>query len=323
MMRSIGLRIGFIFACASLTACSSKTHTFDGYVEGDFVYVSPYVSGQIMQLNVARGDTVTLGQTLFSLQATTELAQLQAAQAAKANAEANLQNLQKGDRPSELAEIQGQVKQAQAQVIYTQKQEQRYKALIADGSISQSTLDQAIQDADNAQGMLKQYQSALKTAQLAARKDVIHAAQMTVNQTTAQLAQAEWTYKQAIVTAPVSGQVMDIYHWVGEQAVAMQPVLVLLPPDKIKTVFFVPEPYLKQIHLGEAVSVSCDGCDSSASAVIRFISPTAEYTPPVIYSRSSESKLVYRVEAYFDSNPTDWHPGQPITITVSDQGADE
>jgi HlyD family secretion protein len=322
-MRSILLWAGAIFVFGCLCACSSKSHTFDGYVEGDFVYVSPYVSGQITQLNVARGDTVTLGQPLFGLQSTTELAQLQAAQAAKANAEANLQNLQKGDRPSELAEIEGQIKQAQAQVIYTQQQEQRYKALIADGSIAQATLDQAIQDADNARGMLKQYQSALKTAQLPARKDLIHAAQMTVNQTTAQLAQAQWTYQQAMVTAPVSGQVMDIYHWVGEQAVAMQPVLVLLPPDKIKTVFFVPEPFLKQIHLGESVSVTCDGCKSSASAVIRFISPTAEYTPPVIYSRSSESKLVYRVEAYFDNNPTDWHPGQPVMITASTEGDDE
>ena len=33
---------------------------------------------------------------------------------------------------------------------------------------------------------------------------------------------------------------------------------------------------------------------------VSFISPQAEYTPPVIYSRESRSKLVFMIEAVFD-----------------------
>ena len=47
------------------------------------------------------------------------------------------------------------------------------------------------------------------------------------------------------------------------------------------------------------------------------ISPNAEYTPPVIYSRQTSAKLVYRVEAYFSKDQLlAWHPGQPVSVTL-------
>jgi len=88
------------------------------------------------------------------------------------------------------------------------------------------------------------------------------------------------------------------------------------PGDNIKIIFFVPEAQLSQIKLQQKISFSCDGCSAPQTAVISYISPTAEYTPPVIYSRSARAKLVYRVEALTPiADATKYHPGQPIDVT--------
>ena len=48
---------------------------------------------------------------------------------------------------------------------------------------------------------------------------------------------------------------------------------------------------------------------------VNFISPQAEYTPPVIYSRDSRAKLVFMVEIVFDpQTAANLHPGQPVDV---------
>ncbi len=49
--------------------------------------------------------------------------------------------------------------------------------------------------------------------------------------------------------------------------------------------------------------------------MISFISPDAEYTPPVIYSREMRAKLVYLVEAK-PRAPDALRPGQPVDVTL-------
>ena len=47
---------------------------------------------------------------------------------------------------------------------------------------------------------------------------------------------------------------------------------------------------------------------------MRFVSPQAEFTPPVIYSEQTKSKLVYMAEAWPDKEPERLHPGQPVSV---------
>jgi HlyD family secretion protein len=48
---------------------------------------------------------------------------------------------------------------------------------------------------------------------------------------------------------------------------------------------------------------------------VSYISPKAEYTPPVIYSRETRAKLVFMVELIFDVQAAaNLHPGQPVDV---------
>ena len=49
--------------------------------------------------------------------------------------------------------------------------------------------------------------------------------------------------------------------------------------------------------MGRAVSFTCDGCPAELKARIIYVSPRAEFTPPVIYSQTARTKLVFLVEA--------------------------
>ena len=104
------------------------------------------------------------------------------------------------------------------------------------------------------------------------------------------LAQAEWRLAQKSVRAPVAGLVNDTNYVSGEWVGAGLPVLSLLPPQNIKLRFFVPEMSLGAIKVGQQVKVHCDGCSMPIGAQISFISPQAEFTPPVIYSRETRAK---------------------------------
>jgi HlyD family secretion protein len=87
---------------------------------------------------------------------------------------------------------------------------------------------------------------------------------------------------------PADAKVQDVFFRAGEVVNAGQPVLSLLPPGNLRVRFYVPEPALSSLALGQTVRVTCDNF---------FISREAEYTPPVIFSEKERAKLVFRIEA--------------------------
>ena len=79
--------------------------------------------------------------------------------------------------------------------------------------------------------------------------------------------------------------------------------------------FFVPEQMLATIYYGEQVKLVGDSCPADLTGTISFISPQAEYTPPVIYSELSRAKLVYRIEARPPPKQAFvLNPGQPVVV---------
>ena len=63
------------------------------------------------------------------------------------------------------------------------------------------------------------------------------------------------------------------------------------------------------------MQLSCDGCGAPIAARVSYISPQPEYTPPVIYSNSQRSRLVFLVEARPEpAQALRLHPGQPLEV---------
>jgi HlyD family secretion protein len=70
-----------------LAACSgSSDQTFQGWVEADLIFVSPYEMGRVESLAVREGDTVTTGAPLFTVDADLQQADVAVQQATVTNA---------------------------------------------------------------------------------------------------------------------------------------------------------------------------------------------------------------------------------------------
>ena len=113
--------------------------------------------------------------------------------------------------------------------------------------------------------------------------------------------------------APVDGTIQQIYFRDGEMVQAQRPVLSIMPPGNMKLRFFVPEPDLPKLAIGDEVRIACDNCAADLTAKIYFIATSAEYTPPVIYSLDERNKLVYLIQAR-PSRPDSLRVGQPVSV---------
>jgi HlyD family secretion protein len=235
---------------------ASNETAYQGWIEADFIFISPDETGRIETLSVREGDAVVERAPLFTLD----------------------DDLQRAD-----------VNQVMATVTNARHALDRARQLLKTSAGTQRAYDDA--------------EAALRTAE-------------------ARLNSAQTRLARRRVASPAAGTVQQVYFRQGEMVPAGRPVVALLPPANIKVRFYVPEPNLQQVALGDQVKVRCDGCDADLAARVSFISRTAEYTPPVIYSLEERSKLVFLVEARPET-PEKLRVGQPVSVALATAPARE
>jgi HlyD family secretion protein len=303
-------------ALALLIGCSgsSKT-TFQGYVEGEFVYMASSQPGRLEHLAVLRGQQVARDTPLFTLEAIDERAGREQAREQLAAAEAQLADLETGKRAPEVAVVAAQLSQAQAAASKSALQRDRDEAQYKSGGISREQLEATLAQATSDAAHVSELGSQLEVARLPGRAQQLKAQSRQVEAARAVLEQADWRLGEKAIAAPSAGLVYDTLYREGEWVAPGNPVVRMLPPQNIKVRFFVPEGVLGTLTAGRKVSLHCDGCAQEVPATITFVSNEAEYTPPVIYSNETRGKLVYMIEAH--PTPADavkLHPGQPLEV---------
>jgi HlyD family secretion protein len=300
-----------------LTGCEkAPSDLVQGYVEGEYVYVASPYGGALATLSVRRGVQVTAGDSLFALEQASEKAARDEAERKLSQARANLDDRRKGKRPSEIASLRAQLQQAQAALQLSLREVARQEGLAAvPGAAVEVEVDRARSARDQNQQRVSQLEADLNTALLGSRTDQVTAAEAEVRAKEAALAKAEWDLAQKRQVAPKTGFVFDTLYREGEWVPAGRPVVVLLPPDHIKVRVFVSQLRLGAIRLGDSVQVMVDGVQGFLPGRVSYISPKAEYTPPMLYSQGSRDKLVFLVEVLFDQAATvNLHPGQPVDV---------
>jgi HlyD family secretion protein len=260
---------------------------------------------------------VKQGDILFRLEDTPERAARDEARQQLSEGRARLEDAKKGKRPTEIEAIEAQLREAQAAQTLAEEQFVRQDRLFQRNVATEMEFDQAESEYRQARQRVARLEAELQTAHLGARSDLIEAAAAQVEAAEAALAQAEWNLSEKQQEAPQSGLVFDTLFREGEWVAAGQPIVALLPPQNIKVRAFVPEPRMATMEVGQRVRVWMDGRAAPVTGKVSFISPTAEFTPPVIYSRESRSKLVYLIEVEFDDETAaTLHPGQPVDVEL-------
>lgn len=314
------LRLAWIVLCAGLAACDERPPDyFPGYAEAEYVLLSAPIAGTLQKLQVARGERVARNAPAFALEQDSERAAREEAAFRVQRAQAQLADLKKGRRPDEVAAVRAQLAQGEAALRLSADNLARERKLVADKFVSPASMDAARAALERDQARVNELRAQLRVARTGARPDEIEAAAKELQAATAQLAQADWRLEQKTQRVPTAGEVVDVLYREGEFVPAGSPVVSLLPPQNIKARFFVAEPVLGRLHLGQPVTLRCDGCKGPIAARISYLSSAPEYTSPLIYSRENRTTLVFMVEAR--PSPQDavlLHPGQPVEVRLAD-----
>ncbi|MBQ3058853.1 MAG: HlyD family efflux transporter periplasmic adaptor subunit [Desulfovibrio sp.] len=301
-----------------LAACGDTDRSgFQGYVEGEYVYLAPSRAGRLEALHVRRGEDITADVLLFALEAAPERHALSEATEAVLQAEAELADMVTGRRPEEISMAEAQLSQARAEAANARATLRRNENLVRDGAVSRRELDDSRAAALATSARVAELVSQVAVYQLPARQKKIEAQQAIIRAAQARAAQAQWEFDQKEMRAPTAGLICDTLYRIGEWVPAGHPVIQLLPPENILVRFFVPESLLGGIRTGQRVLCRIDGVQDEVALTITYIAPEAEYTPPVIYSNETRSKLVFMLEACAEGPLTvQLHPGQPVSVRL-------
>ena len=301
-----------------LTGCHQQSDDTIGYVNADFLYISSNVSGNITQLNIQRGDTIKTQSSLFSLDPMPEQQALLQQQNLTKQQQEYLEDMLKGERDPVIQANEAQLKQAEAKRNLAKETYDRANKLLKKKVISQEKYDMALSHYKTEIQAVNEARANLINSQLASREHQIKAQRYQVYALQAVEKQAKWNLEQKTVTSPTDALVNDVYYRPGEYVPADMPVVSLLSPQYMHIDFFVNETMLSQLKQGQQISFTCDGCSTDNQATINYIDTQAQYTPPVIYSDQSRSKLVYEVHAKLpEETAFNFHPGQPVQIHLT------
>ncbi len=308
----------FVFLCCA--ACGNEKDVFQGYVEGEYLYLSSSRSGRLEKLHVVKGEQIQKDTLVFELENASEKYALKQAAEEMNSAFAMLKDMKLGKRPEEIAMAKAMLNQAKAEAKNANILLKRNEELAAKGAISKQDLDTLRAHAKTSNEKVAELTWQVEIYQLPDRAQQIEAQTARLEAAKASVAQREWDLAQKQLVSPEDGLVYDTLYKEGEWVQAGSPIVWLLLQDQIKVRFYIPEEKFSQVEYGQRVAVHVDGAQKEYTAIISYISPSAEYTPPVIYSNETRSKLVYMIEA----RPEDvevrklLHAGQPVSVSLSE-----
>lgn len=308
-------RCCLIMLLSLLVSCSPHTDTLQGYIDGEYTNLAANLSGRLQRLHVERGQSVKQGDPIFELDQEPEVSAFKKAESDLQAQQSKLKDYMAGERTTVLAGIIAQREQAQADLDLAKVNFERNQILFKKGVVSKASYDEALATLKASQQKVNQFEQNLKEAELGERQYRILEQSENVQAAQADYKQAKWRLDQKSVVAPEDGLIFDTFFNEGEQVNANQAVAALLAPRYVRLIFYIPEPLRGTLALNQRILFDFDGATQKYEAYINYISPQAEYTPPVIFSRESRMKLVFRVQAKLPlSIATKVHPGQPVDV---------
>ena len=260
---------------------ASVESTDDAYVQADTTSVSPRVRGFLADLMVRDNQHVLAGQPLvridpeeYDAKVQSARADLATAMADEASARASLGQLDQEERMSaaQINEAGASIGAAQAQRVKAVNDDERIRALLAEGFATRTTADATRAAAQSTASDVSRTQAALEVARrnlgvTQAKRGDLEAALARANATIAQrhaaLDLALQDQRHSVITAPISGTVGNRQANVGDFLQPGAKLLSLVSDDIYVTAFFK-ETQTGRMLVGERATIKIDALSGQA-----------------------------------------------------------
>ena len=187
------------------------------------VKISSDVSGEIVELYVKEGDSVTVGQVLAKIKPDEYQSAVEQGQAAlnTARAQREISSSSALSSSAQIDQFKADVQRAKAQLGAARNTHSRNEKLYKDGVISTAEYETSLSNLRAAESGMTSAEVALKSAEnnLASARENVRVAEFGINSAGARLKELRTSLQKTVITAPVSGIVSALNVEKGERVV--------------------------------------------------------------------------------------------------------
>ena len=314
-----------------------------GIVTTNDVVASSQIQGQLAQVLVKEGDTVSAGQLIAVIEPQELRADQSyylhsergtAAQVEEAEAALKFQEAQTRDQirqaEASMAAAQAQENEAKADLELDRVNYQRTKGLYDQKIISDQALDQARATFDAQQAHVESLRKQVDAQQAAVALARSNVEQITVRRSQlqamerqqaaagAQTSKAQVRLDYTEIHAPISGTISVLAARQGEVVNIGQPIASIVNPDDLWVRADVPETYLDRIRLGDHMPVRFpDGLERGGAVFYRGVD--ADYATQRDVSQSKRDIKTFELRLRFDNSDRRLWPGLTAYVTLPPQ----
>jgi HlyD family secretion protein len=309
-----------LLALATAFSTSCARHDVDvlpGTLERDRVELVAEAAETIVALPFSEGATVKAGDVIVVQDRTVSTAEVDAARAQLAEAEARLEELKNGPLPTTIRAAAARRDAARAQRDDAVRERDRLLGLVSRSLVSQSEADRQLAAANTAEAELREAEADLRELQQGTRAEQIAQARQAADSARASLTALETTSSRLEIRAPIDATVDALPYHRGEKPAAGATVAVLLATTAPYARIHVPEQMRARVKAGTPATLRVDGVDRDYRGQVRFVSSEAEFTPYFALTAADRSKLSFVAEVVFDEADAASLPaGVPVDVRL-------
>ena len=292
-----------------------------GTVEATEARLGFQVPGRIVAIEPHEGDRVRAGAVLARLASEELEADVAALRAGVDQARAQLEELDRGPRPQEVARAEAALRAAQEALDDRLRDAERATSLFEGGAVSRETMEKAETAASLARSDLEQARENLELIREGSRPEQRTAQRARVRQAEAALERAEVMLGNAALAAPTGGVVAVRHREPGEIVAAGSPVLTLRSLEDRWVRIYVAGDAIGRVRIGQRAEIRGDAePDRRYEGEVGFIGTEAEFTPRNVQTADERVRLVYPVRVRIIDDPeVDLKPGLPADVILLEE----
>ncbi len=255
----------------------SEPTLLQGRVECETYHASSKIAGRIDTLYVAQGDRVTRGELLYRI-TTPELdAKLQQAEALRNAASALDRKTLAGAREQQRLEALNMWQKTQAGLTLAEKSHERASRLYSQGVIPAQQFDEATAQLKAMQATEAAARAQYELVRNGASIEDKQAAAAQLQQAEGAVSEVESYIGDAMVYAPISGEISTIAARGGELISTGYPVVTILDTSDMWVTFNIKETLLPKIEIGKTMVGYVPALARDITLRVTYISAQAEF----------------------------------------------
>ncbi|NLV21069.1 MAG: HlyD family efflux transporter periplasmic adaptor subunit [Syntrophomonadaceae bacterium] len=290
-----------------------------GIIEATTVDISARAPGTVVRLALQEGQTVSRDQLVAELSRSDLSAQKERDAMGVAAAQAKLDDLQSGARTQELEEARSNTQIAVINLDKAKRDLARAESLFAAGAISQESLEQSRNNADQKSQLLEVAQARQNSLEAGSRPQQIKAAAAELERNKAILKASQNLLADLQLFAPLNGTVLSRNYEVGEFVQIGSSLGTIADLNHMWIKVYIPTDDLPRIKLGQKVYFTVSGDSHRYSGTVSNIASKGEFTPKMIQTPKERTNIVFAVKISFANKDGALKIGMPADV-VFDEG---